>query len=147
MSRSRGTVRWHLRELVAAHGQYTLQGLANALVEDGAHPLSRTQVSRLVSGTPGAVSIELIGALCRLLDCTPNLLFDWDPAPKVERHPQMAALIASGRAAAQTGRLAAADAVRAGLPPLSDEDRARLVGPPARALPTHPLAREGKGKP
>ena len=140
----RGTVRWRLDELVAAHGGLSNQALADALRADGAHVIGRPQVGRLIAHAPQSAPIALIGALCRILDCSPNDLLGWDPTPKVERRPAMATIAQRGRAAAQSGRIATPEAALAGLPVLSESERARLVGPPVRAMPTHPLARKGK---
>ncbi|MGW7754479.1 helix-turn-helix domain-containing protein [Streptomyces violaceusniger] len=63
--------RWRLRELMAAHGMFTVTELMPHLAERGI-TLSASQVHRLVSGTPERLSLPILAALCDILDCTPG---------------------------------------------------------------------------
>lgn len=64
------TYRWHLRELMASRGLFTVTELMPHLAERGI-VLSASQVHRLVSGTPERLSLPLLAALCDILDYTP----------------------------------------------------------------------------
>lgn len=62
--------RWRLREIMAAHGMFTLNELVPLLVERGI-TLSVPQVHRLVSGTtPKRLSLPVLAALCDIFDVT-----------------------------------------------------------------------------
>ena len=57
---------WHLREVMARNRIYTATELVPLL-----HDLSASQVHRLVSGTPERLSLQVLSALCDILECTP----------------------------------------------------------------------------
>lgn len=138
-----GRVQWRLGELLSKRPDLTYQAIADALEKDGAHPISRTQVGRLATTPPQNTAIALIGALCRILRCTPNDLLGWESVPYREPRPGLAAIREQGRQAAASGRVAKAAALSADSPRLDETERARVVGPRVRAMPTHPLARTG----
>lgn len=138
-----GRITWRLGELMAQRNHMSQAELERALIEDGAHVISRTQVGRLVRNGPEIVSLALIGALCRILQCSPDTLFGWvDPPAKVERTPLMNLIAAQGTRGAE--RVPAVPSLPGESPRLSEADRARIVGPPARALPTNALLRKPK---
>ncbi len=67
--------RWHLRQVMAARGMFATTDLVPLLAERGV-VLSREQVYRLVVGTPERLSLRTYAALCDILDCSPEELFE-----------------------------------------------------------------------
>ena len=61
---------WHLREVMARIKVYTATELVPMLHDRGID-LSASQVHRLVSGTPERLSLQVLSALCDILECTP----------------------------------------------------------------------------
>ncbi len=61
---------WRLREVMAQHRIFTATELVPMLRDRGID-LSASQVHRLVSGTPGRLSLQVLSALCDILECTP----------------------------------------------------------------------------
>lgn len=59
---------WHLAELMARNGLHNSTDLLPRLAERGIS-LSPSQAYRLVTGRPERVSLQVIAALCDLLDC------------------------------------------------------------------------------
>lgn len=147
MSETRGQARWRLSELLFERGGMTHKAVAAALTKDGAHPVSRTQIGRLAAATPHNVSFELIGALCRVLNCTPNELFGWTQVPMADRRPLMTAIKNQSRKLAATGQMPQAPIAADDAPALTAEQRRRVVGPSVHAMPNHPLARTVGSKP
>jgi len=64
-------MQWNLRQVMAARGIFQTSDLVPMLAERDVH-LSRQFVHRLVTKTPQRVNIEVLAALCDLLDCEPN---------------------------------------------------------------------------
>ncbi|MCA2245880.1 MULTISPECIES: helix-turn-helix domain-containing protein [Mycobacterium] len=62
---------WRLAELMAAHGMHNSTDLIPRLAERGIH-LSRPQVYRVVHQRPERISLQLMAALCDILDCGVN---------------------------------------------------------------------------
>src|SRR5699024_503833 len=62
---------WNLRQVMATHGMYQTSELVPLLAERGVH-LSREHVYRLVARTPQRLNMEVLAALCDILDCEPN---------------------------------------------------------------------------
>jgi DNA-binding Xre family transcriptional regulator len=62
---------WHLRLRMAERGLFATSELVPLLAERGIH-LSREQVYRLVTTPPQRLSMDVLAALCDILDCTPN---------------------------------------------------------------------------
>lgn len=73
------TVAWHLRDLMAAAGMFKTTDLVEPLRKAGVQ-LSREQVFRLVTKPPARLNMEVLAALCLVLDCTPNDLIKIVPA-------------------------------------------------------------------
>jgi DNA-binding Xre family transcriptional regulator len=67
--------RWHLRSLMAARNMFSTTDIAPLLAERGV-VLSAAQVYRLVTGTPQRLSLNILVAVCDILDCTPNDLIE-----------------------------------------------------------------------
>lgn len=67
--------RWHLRRLMADQGMFQTTELVPLLAERGV-PLSREQVYRLVTKTPQRLNLEVLAALCDILDCRPGDLIE-----------------------------------------------------------------------
>jgi DNA-binding Xre family transcriptional regulator len=59
---------WRLAELMAVHGMHNSTDLIPRLAERGIQ-LSRPQVYRVVHQRPERISLQLIAALCDILDC------------------------------------------------------------------------------
>lgn len=60
--------RWRLRQLMATRGLFQTSELVPLLAERGIH-LSREQVYRLVTQRPQRLSLDILAALCDILDC------------------------------------------------------------------------------
>lgn len=58
---------WNLRTLMAERGHFATSDLVPLLAERGVH-LSREQVYRLVTTTPQRLSLDVLAALCDILD-------------------------------------------------------------------------------
>lgn len=67
--------RWHLRQIMATQGMFATTDLVPQLAERGV-VLSREQVYRLVVGTPERLSLRTFAALCDILGCSPEDLFE-----------------------------------------------------------------------
>lgn len=61
---------WRLREVMAAHGMFTVTGLVPELHDRGID-LSASQIHRLAAGTPERLSLPVLAALCDIFACTP----------------------------------------------------------------------------
>jgi DNA-binding Xre family transcriptional regulator len=59
---------WHLRRLMAERGMFATTDLVPLLAERGIG-LSREQVYRLVTRTPERLNLNVLVALCDILDC------------------------------------------------------------------------------
>lgn len=67
--------RWHLRTVMAQRNLWKSTELMPLLRARGIN-LSESQVYRLVTGTPERIPARTFAALCDILDCTPNELFE-----------------------------------------------------------------------
>src|SRR5215216_4505407 len=81
---------WKLRLLMAERGIFNSKPLVALLAEHGIRP-SDSQVWRMVTGKPERLNLQVLVALCKILDCTPN-----DLIQPVERAAR-AALGGAGR--------------------------------------------------
>lgn len=72
-------IEWNLRQRMAEQGIFKTSALVPLLAEQGV-ALSREQVYRLVTQAPARLNIEVLAALCQILDCTPNDLITVLPA-------------------------------------------------------------------
>jgi DNA-binding Xre family transcriptional regulator len=61
---------WRLREVMAAHGMFTISDLVPLLIDRDIN-LSVSQVHRLATGTPERLSLPVLAALCDIFNCTP----------------------------------------------------------------------------
>jgi DNA-binding Xre family transcriptional regulator len=68
-------VRWHLRQLMATKGMFQTTDLVPLLAERGIY-LSREQVYRLVTKAPQRLNMDVLAALCDILDCGPGDLIE-----------------------------------------------------------------------
>ncbi len=66
---------WHLRQIMAARGMFATSDLQPLLAEQGIQ-LSREQVFRLVTQTPQRLSLDILAALCHILECGPQDLIE-----------------------------------------------------------------------
>ena len=71
------TITWRLRTLMAERGMFKTTDLLDPLKTEGV-ALSREQVFRLVTQTPQRLNLEVLTALCTILDCTPSDLLVLD---------------------------------------------------------------------
>ncbi|WP_301849406.1 helix-turn-helix domain-containing protein [Rhodococcus pyridinivorans] len=62
---------WRLRHLMAERDMFHTSDLVPLLAELGIR-LSREQVYRLVTQPPQRLNMDVLVALCDILDCTPN---------------------------------------------------------------------------
>jgi DNA-binding Xre family transcriptional regulator len=69
---------WQLRKVMAARGMYQTTDLVGPLLERGIS-LSREQVYRLVTQTPQRLSLDVLAAICDILDCGPQDLVEIKP--------------------------------------------------------------------
>lgn len=69
------TITWHLRQRMAEHGIFKTTELVPLLAERGVM-LSREQVYRMVTSTPARLNVDVLAALCDILNCTPNDLLE-----------------------------------------------------------------------
>ena len=67
--------RWHLRQLMAQRNLWKTTELIPLLRSRGIN-LSNAQVHRLVTGEPERIPTRTFAALCDILQCTPNDLFE-----------------------------------------------------------------------
>ena len=67
--------RWHLRRLMAEQGLFQTTELVPLLAERGV-ALSREQVYRLAAKIPQRLNLEVLAALCDILDCEPGDLIE-----------------------------------------------------------------------
>lgn len=75
---------WHLRAKMAQQGMFSTTDLQPLLAERGI-TLSREQIYRLVTGQPQRLSMDILVALCDILDCGPGDLIEpqiTEAAPK-----------------------------------------------------------------
>lgn len=66
---------WNLRQLMAQRNLWKTTDLTPLLRSRGIN-LSPAQVHRLVTSTPERIPARTFAALCDILDCTPNDLFE-----------------------------------------------------------------------
>jgi DNA-binding Xre family transcriptional regulator len=66
---------WRLRALMAQRELYQTTDLVPLLAERGV-VLSREQVFRLVTSPPQRLSMDVLAALCDILECSPNDLIE-----------------------------------------------------------------------
>jgi DNA-binding Xre family transcriptional regulator len=74
-ARRRVAYRWHLREVMAAHGLWQTTELRPLLAQRGVE-LSSAQVYRLCAGTPERLSLTTLAALCDIFSCSPDDLIE-----------------------------------------------------------------------
>jgi DNA-binding Xre family transcriptional regulator len=67
--------RWHLRRLMAERGMFQTTELVPLLAERGVE-LSREQVYRLVVKTPQRLNLQVLAALCDILQVGPDELIE-----------------------------------------------------------------------
>jgi DNA-binding Xre family transcriptional regulator len=72
---ARIVMQWHLRQVMATRGLFQTSDLVPLLAGRDIH-LTRQAVHRLVTKPPQRVNIDLLAALCDILDCEPNDLLE-----------------------------------------------------------------------
>lgn len=93
--------RWRLRRLMAEQDMFQTTELVPLLAERGL-TLSREQVYRLVTKTPVRLNLEILAALCDILDCRPGDLIECHRAGRSTRAPSDTADTADTAATDQT---------------------------------------------
>lgn len=66
---------WNLRSLMASKGMFQTTDMQRALSEQGLQ-LSREQVYRIVTKAPARLNLDVLVALCRILECSPGDLIE-----------------------------------------------------------------------
>jgi DNA-binding Xre family transcriptional regulator len=72
---ARIVMQWHLRQVMASRGLFQTSDLVPLLAERDIH-ITRQAVHRLVTKAPQRINIDLLAALCDILDCQPNDLLE-----------------------------------------------------------------------
>jgi DNA-binding Xre family transcriptional regulator len=72
-ARRQVSYQWQLREIMASRGLFAAADLVPLLAERGI-TLSAVQVWRLVTQVPERLSLQVLAALCDILDVTPEQL-------------------------------------------------------------------------
>jgi len=72
---ARIVMQWHLRQVMAARGLFQTSDLVPLLADRDIH-ITRQAVHRLVTKAPQRINIDLLAALCDILDCQPNDLLE-----------------------------------------------------------------------
>jgi DNA-binding Xre family transcriptional regulator len=62
---------WNLRQVMATRGIFQTSDLVPLLADRDIH-LTRQYVHRLVTNAPQRINIDLLAALCDILDCDPG---------------------------------------------------------------------------
>ncbi len=91
MTARRVVMTWNLRQVMATRGMFQTSDLIPLLAERDIH-LSRPYVHRLVTKAPQRLNVDLLAALCEILDCEPNDLL----TPTVEATKTSRTATASG---------------------------------------------------
>lgn len=68
-------MRWNLRQVMATKGMFKTSDLDAPLRERGIE-ISRQMIHKLVTGTPQRINVEVLAALCDILDCTASDLLE-----------------------------------------------------------------------
>lgn len=78
----RVSFQWNLRQVMAARGMFKTSDLAAPLAERGID-ISRQMIHKVVTGSPQRVNVDLLAALCDILECTPSDLLElrYEQAP------------------------------------------------------------------
>ncbi len=65
------TITWRLRNIMADRGMFKTTDLVEPLRRENV-TLSKEQIFRLVTQPPQRLNVEVLAALCTVLECTPN---------------------------------------------------------------------------
>ena len=123
MSQPARTLTWHLREWMAYRGIDSYAEFGRRIAAQG-HQVSSAHVARLML-MPELLSIPMLDAICRVLDCTPGDLIRTSdqPAPITKPHAPTSLELPKPHP-----------------PRLPETARRQVVGPPMRAMQAHALA-------
>ena len=72
---ARTVIRWNLRQVMAENGMFQTSELVEPLRQRGVE-MSRQMVHRVVTKAPQRINVDLLAALCDILDCSPNDLLE-----------------------------------------------------------------------
>lgn len=92
MSGNRMVAHWNLRQRMAEKGMFATTDLVEPLHARGVE-LSRQMIHRVVTKAPQRINMDLLAALCDILDCTPNDLIEM----RVEANASPAKVADGGR--------------------------------------------------
>ena len=92
---TRTVIGWNLRQVMAENGIFATTDLVEPLRQRGVE-ISRQMVHRVVTKTPQRINVDLLAALCDILDCTPNDLLEL-------RHEQARSASAGGETGPDRG--------------------------------------------
>lgn len=80
------SLKWNLRQIMASAGMFKTTDLVEPLAARGIN-ISKQMIYKVVTGTPQRINVDLLAALCDILDCTPNdfleLTYEQKPKPRV----------------------------------------------------------------
>lgn len=86
---SKVVVRWNLRRVMAEKGMFATTDLMGPLSQRGVE-MSRQMVHRVVTKPPQRINLDLLAALCDILECTPNdiieIAHEQPSRPEPEEH-------------------------------------------------------------
>lgn len=75
MAGNKMVAHWNLRQVMAERGMFATTDLVEPLHQRGVE-LSRQMIHRIVTKAPQRINMDLLAALCDILDCTPNDLIE-----------------------------------------------------------------------
>jgi DNA-binding Xre family transcriptional regulator len=84
MAGNKMVARWNLRQVMAERGMFATTDLIEPLHQRGVE-LSRQMIHRVVTKPPQRINVDLLAALCDILDCTPNDLIEMHVEQVVEQ--------------------------------------------------------------
>ena len=70
------TMQWHLRQVMADEGHVSDHRSGRAAARTRHRAVPRQMVHRIVTKPPQRINIDLLAALCDILDCTPSDLLE-----------------------------------------------------------------------
>ncbi|WP_282936942.1 helix-turn-helix transcriptional regulator [Paenibacillus sp. RC67] len=79
---------WMLRQVMASRGIWSGAALARLLKEKANYSLSAPSISALLTGQPRQMKAETLDALCTVLECTPNDLWEYTPTKPIAQGGQ-----------------------------------------------------------
>lgn len=72
---TRTVIRWNLRQVMAENGMFATTDLVEPLRDRGVE-ISRQMIHRIVTQPPRRINVDLLAALCDILNCTTDDLLE-----------------------------------------------------------------------